>query len=195
MSSTTRPSSSDLWKVRLSSLDPRLRRRRASLGADPRRVWWRVILPLLRARCWRLIVLVFLFDFTSFGVILLLGGPSFATLEVQIYIQALSLLNLPVASFLSAHPASFHDWVLGPLFAPGIRAASRYDAAPSGRKSAAGASTVRQRTYCRGRRRWSFRPSFCLRCLRSRFARSHAWMRIAASAGQRAGWPHHRLLL
>lgn len=46
-------------------------------------------------------LLVFLFDFTSFGVILLLGGPSFATLEVQIYIQALQLLNLPLASLLA----------------------------------------------------------------------------------------------
>ena len=47
-------------------------------------------------------LLVFLFDFTSFGVILLLGGPRFATLEVEIYIQALSMLNLPLAGVLSA---------------------------------------------------------------------------------------------
>jgi len=53
--------------------------------------------PSLVAAC----LLVFLFDFTSFGVILLLGGPSFATLEVQIYIQALQLLNLPLASLLA----------------------------------------------------------------------------------------------
>jgi thiamine transport system permease protein len=45
--------------------------------------------------------LVFLFDFTSFGVILLLGGPRFATLEVEIYIQALQMLNLPLAGLLS----------------------------------------------------------------------------------------------
>ena len=46
--------------------------------------------------------LVFLFDFTSFGVILLLGGPGFATLEVETYIQALQMLNLPLAGLLSA---------------------------------------------------------------------------------------------
>jgi thiamine transport system permease protein len=46
-------------------------------------------------------LLVFLFNFTSFGVILMLGGPKFATLEVEIYIQALHLLNLPLASVLS----------------------------------------------------------------------------------------------
>jgi len=34
-------------------------------------------------------------------VILLLGGPTFATLEVQIYIQALQMLNLPLAAFLA----------------------------------------------------------------------------------------------
>ena len=46
-------------------------------------------------------LLVFLFDFTSFGVILLLGGPQFSTLEVEIYIQSLQLLNLPMAALLS----------------------------------------------------------------------------------------------
>jgi thiamine transport system permease protein len=46
-------------------------------------------------------VLVFLFCFTSFGVILILGGLRFATLEVEIYRQAVSLFNLPVAAFLS----------------------------------------------------------------------------------------------
>jgi thiamine transport system permease protein len=47
------------------------------------------------------VLLVFLFDFTSFGVILLLGGPSFSTLEVQIYVQALQMLDLPLAALLS----------------------------------------------------------------------------------------------
>ena len=46
-------------------------------------------------------LLVFLFNFTSFGVILMLGGPQFATLEVDIYIQAMHLLNLPLAAILS----------------------------------------------------------------------------------------------
>ncbi len=35
-------------------------------------------------------------------MILLLGGPRFATLEVEIYIQALQMLNLPLAGLLSA---------------------------------------------------------------------------------------------
>jgi thiamine transport system permease protein len=85
----------------LSSLDTRLSEAGISLGADPRRVWWHVLVPLLRPPLLAAVLLVFLFDFTSFGVILLLGGPSFATLEVQIYFQALQLLDLPLAALLS----------------------------------------------------------------------------------------------
>ncbi len=85
----------------LSNLDPKLQQAARSLGADPPRVWWNIVLPLLRPSLLAASLLVFLFDFTSFGVILLLGGPSFATLEVQIYIQALQLLNLPLASLLA----------------------------------------------------------------------------------------------
>lgn len=86
----------------LSQLDPRLEGAARTLGADSRRVWWHVTLPLLRPSLLAAGILVFLFDFTSFGVILLLGGPSFATLEVETYIQALQMLNLPLAGLLSA---------------------------------------------------------------------------------------------
>jgi thiamine transport system permease protein len=85
----------------LSNLDPKLEHAARSLGANNRRVWWNVILPLLRPSIFAASLLVFLFDFTSFGVILLLGGPSFATLEVEIYIQALQILNLPLAALLA----------------------------------------------------------------------------------------------
>ena len=44
--------------------------------------------------------MVFLFTFTSFGVVQMLGGPSFATLEVEIYRQTAQLLDLPVAAVL-----------------------------------------------------------------------------------------------
>lgn len=86
----------------LSQLDPRLEAAARTLGADNRRVWWHVTLPLLRPSLLAAGMLVFLFDFTSFGVILLLGGPGFATLEVETYIQALQMLNLPLAGLLSA---------------------------------------------------------------------------------------------
>ena len=44
---------------------------------------------------------MFLFTFTSFGVVLLLGGPRHATLEVEIYRQTAELLDLPVAAALA----------------------------------------------------------------------------------------------
>ncbi|MDZ4159956.1 MAG: iron ABC transporter permease [Anaerolineaceae bacterium] len=85
-----------------AQLDPRLEQAGRSLGASPLRNLWEVTLPLLRPAILSAGLLVFLFDFTSFGVILLLGGPRFATLEVEIYIQALQRLNLPLAGLLSA---------------------------------------------------------------------------------------------
>ena len=85
----------------LSGLDPKLEHAARSLGADSSRVWWNVTLPLLRPSILASSLLVFLFDFTSFGVILLLGGGQFATLEVEIYNQATRYLNLPLAAWLA----------------------------------------------------------------------------------------------
>ncbi|HNS37286.1 MAG TPA: iron ABC transporter permease [Anaerolineaceae bacterium] len=84
-----------------AQMDTRLEQAARSLGAGPLRAFWEVTLPLLRPPLAAAALLVFLFDFTSFGVILLLGGPQYATLEVEIYIQALHLLNLPLAGLLS----------------------------------------------------------------------------------------------
>jgi ABC-type Fe3+ transport system, permease component len=85
----------------LSSLDPKLEQAARSLGADSVRVWRNVTLPLLLPSLLAASLLVFLFDFTSFGVILLLGGSQFATLEVEIYLRVLKLPNLPLAALLS----------------------------------------------------------------------------------------------
>lgn len=85
----------------LSRLDPRLNEAARMLGGNRLKAFWQVTFPLLRPSIFAAALLVFLFDFTSFGVILLLGGPSFATIEVEIYIQTLSMLNLPVAALLS----------------------------------------------------------------------------------------------
>ncbi|MBN1440794.1 MAG: iron ABC transporter permease [Anaerolineales bacterium] len=82
-------------------LDPRLGDAARVLGAGRRQAFRRVTLPLLMPSILAAASLVFLFDFTSFGVILILGGPSFSTLEVEIYIQALQALNLPAAALLS----------------------------------------------------------------------------------------------
>ncbi len=84
-----------------ASQDVRLMDAARSLGASPFRTFIHVTLPLLFPAILAASLLVFLFDFTSYGVILLLGGPRFSTLEVEIYVQALHMLNLPAASLLS----------------------------------------------------------------------------------------------
>jgi thiamine transport system permease protein len=71
------------------------------LGARGWRLWWHVRLPLLRPAVTAAALLVFIFTFTSFGVILILGGLRFATLEVEIYQQAVNLFDLPTAATLS----------------------------------------------------------------------------------------------
>jgi thiamine transport system permease protein len=71
------------------------------LGASGSKTFFRITLPLLMPAILAASLLVFVFCFTSFGVVLLLGGPRLATVEVEIYRQALHLFNLPMASALS----------------------------------------------------------------------------------------------
>ncbi len=85
----------------LANLDPKLEQTARSLGADPLRAWWNVTFPLLRPSILAASLLVFLFDFTSFGVILLLGGSQYSTLETEIYFQVVRQFNLPLAALLA----------------------------------------------------------------------------------------------
>ncbi len=71
------------------------------LGADEWSLWRDIRLPLIQPALLSAGALVFMFSFTSFGVVLILGGIRFATLEVQIYYQTISLFNLPMAAALS----------------------------------------------------------------------------------------------
>jgi len=87
----------DFW----AHLDPRLTQAARVLGANRWQSWRQVTLPILMPAITAAALLVFIFDFTSFGVILVLGGPQFATLEVEIYYQTISLFNLPLAAVLS----------------------------------------------------------------------------------------------
>ncbi|HUF83037.1 MAG TPA: ABC transporter permease subunit, partial [Acidimicrobiia bacterium] len=86
-----------LW----SHLDPRQEEVARVLGASRWRAFLSVTLPALRPAITAAASIVFLFTFTSFGVILILGGPHYATLEVEIYRQTVNLLNLPLAAALS----------------------------------------------------------------------------------------------
>ena len=71
------------------------------LGAGPLRTFAAVTVPALRPAVVAAASIVFLFCFTSFGVILFLGGPHFATLETEIYRQTAQLLDLRTAAALS----------------------------------------------------------------------------------------------
>jgi len=87
----------DFW----SHIDPRFNQAAIVLGANSWKALRRITLPLLMPAIASAALLVFIFDFTSFGVILVLGGPRFTTLEVEIYNQTISLFNLPLAAALS----------------------------------------------------------------------------------------------
>ena len=84
-----------------ANLDPTLENAAAVLGANRVRRFLEITLPLLTPAVAAAALLVFIFDFTSFGVVLMLGGAQFATLEVEIYRQTVNLFNLPMAAALS----------------------------------------------------------------------------------------------
>ncbi len=104
-----------LW----SHLDPRQEEAAQVLGASRWRAWLAVTLPALAPAVGAAALMVFLFTFTSFGIVQILGGPGFATLEVEIYRQTAQLLDLPVAAILSLLQFTvvsvllgFHAWTL-----------------------------------------------------------------------------------
>ncbi len=84
-----------------ANLNPRLEEAARVLGGSHWRVLREVTLPLLFPAIGAAALLVFIFCFTSFGVVLILGGPRFATLEVEIYRQMVHMFNLPLAAALS----------------------------------------------------------------------------------------------
>ncbi len=84
-----------------AQLDTRLEQAAATLGASPWRIFRSVTLPRLRPVLLASASIVFLFTFTSFGIILLLGGPGQVNLEVEIQQQVLFLFNLPTGAALS----------------------------------------------------------------------------------------------
>ena len=71
------------------------------LGASPLRAFREVTWPRLLPSILSAASIVLLFTATSFGVVLLLGGPRDTTLEVEIYRQAAIVLDLPAAAALT----------------------------------------------------------------------------------------------
>lgn len=86
-----------LW----SQLDPRQEEAARMLGVSPAAAWRKVTLPALAPAVAAAALMVFLFTFTSFGVVQILGGPTFATLEVEIYRQTSEIFDLATAAVLT----------------------------------------------------------------------------------------------
>src|SRR5699024_2475213 len=72
-----------------------------SLGASRWRAFRGVTLPALLPAVASAAAVVFLFCATSFGVVLVLGGTQWRTLETEIYLRTVNLLDLSGAAALS----------------------------------------------------------------------------------------------
>jgi len=86
-----------LW----AQLDPRQEDAARMLGASRFTAWRTVTLPALAPAVAAAALMVFLFTFTSFGVVQILGGPTFSTLEVEIYRQTSEIFDLSTAAVLT----------------------------------------------------------------------------------------------
>ncbi|WP_323791216.1 ABC transporter permease [Nocardioides sp.] len=82
-------------------LDPRPAEAAAALGASPARVFTSVTLPALRPAIVSAASVVFLFCATAFGVVLILGGVRYASVETEIYLLTTVLYDLQGAAALS----------------------------------------------------------------------------------------------
>ncbi len=83
------------------SLDPRSGEAAAALGASPWQVFRDVTFPALRGSVVSAASVVFLFCATSFGLVLVLGGLRYATVETEIYLLTADLYDLRGAAALS----------------------------------------------------------------------------------------------
>jgi thiamine transport system permease protein len=82
-------------------LDNRPAEAARSLGAGPVRVFTTITLPSLLPTIAAAFVMVFLFCATSFGIMLILGGSQYGTLETEIYRQTAQIGDLRAAAVLS----------------------------------------------------------------------------------------------
>ena len=107
-----------------------------TLGCSPLRIWWLVRLPLLKPALFAAAALVFVFCFTSFGVVLLLGDVQHATLEVAIYRQV--NIDLPTAAALSLTQSSlmllmmwmYSRWSQGGFYSPALQSSASRERIP-----------------------------------------------------------------
>jgi thiamine transport system permease protein len=86
-----------LWE----RLDPRAEEAARALGATPWRAFRTVTLPALGPAIASAAAVVFLFCSTAFGVVLVLGGLRYGTIETEIWIRTTQFLDLRAAAVLS----------------------------------------------------------------------------------------------
>ena len=115
----------------------------ATLGAGPWRVFRHVTLPLLRPAVAAACAIVFLFTFTSYGVIRVLGTTGRATIEVEVWRRATQLGDIGGASVL----AMLQLAALAVMVAVSTRLQRRY-------ASVLELTASPQRRRPRGRERW-----------------------------------------
>ena len=82
-------------------LDPRTEQAARALGAPPWRAFMTVTLPALGPAIASAAAIVFLFCATAFGVVLVLGGTRYGTVETEIWVQTTQFLDLRAAAVLS----------------------------------------------------------------------------------------------
>ena len=82
-------------------LDPTMEDTAADLGAGKLRTFFTVVLPHIRSSLRNATAVVFLFCFTSFAVVAILGGISHRTIESEIFTQAVRLGNTRTATSLA----------------------------------------------------------------------------------------------
>lgn len=86
-----------LW----AGLDDRPAQVASTLGASPARVWWTITLPALGPAIASSAAMVFLFCASAYGVVMVLGGLGYATIETEIWFLTNQLLDLQGAAALS----------------------------------------------------------------------------------------------
>jgi len=97
----------------------------ATLGASPLVVFREITLPLIRPAVTAAAAIIFLFTFTSFGVIRVLGAPGTRTIEVEVWRRATQLGQVDQAAVL----ALLQLVVLGLLAVWSARSARRHSRA------------------------------------------------------------------
>ena len=114
----------------LQRVDLRLLEVARTLGASPWRVFWQVEWPLMRPWLWSALLLVFLYCFSDFGLVLVLGGSRFASLEVVIYQLIAHELDLVQARYWALASVLLHAGLALLYLYVQSRQASRTDVKP-----------------------------------------------------------------